>query len=130
MSVARQYMYEDLQDHGWSHSDDSQAYQRYEEQHDVPNVKKIPKIEFWSEDKLIVSDKPVVIIVTYEDGQYYATNDTLNIFSVGENIASVIADFSHHVMHFYGYYADKDFNELTGNALRLKQIYASFQKIA
>jgi len=129
MSVAREYIYEELHDYGWSYKKKSDTHQRYEEQHDVPHVKKYPMKEFFSDGKVIVSKRPVVLTVAFEDEQYYATNDNLNIFAVGDSISSVVEDFSHHIVHFYEYYTNKGEDEIVGNALRLKEIYDSFQKL-
>lgn len=129
MSVAQQYMTDYLNTYGWSQTKKSLLNHRYEEQHEVPNIKKVPMMQFVSEGIVVESSKPVELVVTFEDEQYIATNETLNIFAAGESISSVVSNFSHHIVHFYEYYLNKDINEVTGNGLRLKKIYENFKKL-
>jgi len=127
MSVAREYMTDTLLKYGWSKSErESSAYQRFNVEHEVPHIKKIPLRNFISDHEAVVSDKPVLVIVAFEEGQYYATNETLDLFGVGDSITAAIEDLSHHIVHFYKYYSNIDLAELSGRAIELKNIYQNF----
>jgi len=123
MSVARDYMLEDLKRAGWEPIQQSSSIRLYEEKHTVPHVKKLPLRKFVSDDKIVVSDKPVQVTISSEDNQYFAENDSLKIYTAGNSIQFVVDEFAHHIVYFYEYYINKDAGEVMGRAAILKKLY-------
>jgi len=127
MSTARDYVFEDLKEElskeGWRPVMQETSIRMYEEKYEVPHIQKLPVRSFVSDDKVIVSEKPVEIILFLEGNKYYAENDTLKIYAVGDSIKSVIQEFSHHIVHFFDYYRGKGSDEVVGRAIKLKEIY-------
>jgi len=123
MSVARDYVLEDLKKAGWEPMRQSSSIRLYEEKHTVPRVKKLPLRRFVSDNKIVVSDKPVQVTISSEDNQYFAENDSLKIYTAGDSIQSVVDEFAHHIIYFYEYYINKDVGEVMGRAAKLKTLY-------
>jgi len=121
MSVAREYMIDKLV--GWEPIQQLSSVRLYEEKHTVPDVKNIPLRKFVSDDKTVVSDKPVQLRVSSADNQYFAENDSLKIYAVGNSIQSVVDEFAQHIVYFYEFYKDKDTGEVIGGAENLKELY-------
>ncbi|MFW2371864.1 MAG: hypothetical protein ACN4GM_01985 [Gammaproteobacteria bacterium] len=128
MSVAKEYMYGEVEKYGWSPSkdDDGGLLSRYEEKHEIPRVFKMPMYVFVSGEKIIQSNKPVEVTFSYEDNQYFASNDALDVFAYGDTIELAVEDFSQHIIYFYEFYLSKDRDECMGQALKLKELYDGF----
>lgn len=69
--------------------------------------------------------KPIVVRLRFEDNFYFAENSTLVICGTGLTSQEAIADFGLHVVHFHEYYRDLSVDLLTGDAIRLKQLFAN-----
>ena len=126
MSVASAYVFDDLKKDGWKTVKPSPSIRGMEENQEIPNIIKVPLRMFTTEENVLYSNKPVMLEITYNDGVFYATNETLNIDAVGDSIVDVIEDFSHHINYFYNYYINKDGSEIMGNAIRLKEFYDNY----
>ncbi|MDH5218714.1 MAG: hypothetical protein OEX19_13515 [Gammaproteobacteria bacterium] len=130
MSVARDNVFDDLYDRGWKVVKQYPSLRGIEGQQEVPDIMRVPLKEFTSEGRFLRSDKPVEIIITNEDGIFFASSESLNIEAEGDTISESIEDFSQHVFYFYSYYTGKDASEVMGNAIRLKELYENhFQLI-
>ena len=127
MSVAIDYVFEDVKEElskkGWRPVRQESSVRLYEEEYEVPHIQKFPLRSFVSDGKIVVSKKPVEIILFLEGNKYYAENNALKIYAVGDSIKSVIQEFSHHIVHFFDYYRGKGHDEVTGRAVKLKAIY-------
>lgn len=127
MSTAIDYVFEDvkkgLSKEGWRPVRQESSIRLYEEEYEVPHIQKFPVRSFMSDGKVVVSEKPVEIILFQEGNKYYAENDTLKIYAVGDSIKSVIQEFSQHIVHFFDYYRGKSSDEVVGRAIKLKEIY-------
>ncbi|HHT9104325.1 MAG TPA: hypothetical protein ACFYD7_00430 [Candidatus Wujingus californicus] len=67
--------------------------------------------------------KPLKVRIYSEDGLFFAENDSLVIIGTGDSIQEAMNDFFGHVVHFYNYYKRLSWNKVTGDALRLKNLY-------
>lgn len=67
--------------------------------------------------------KPLRVNVHSEEGFVFATNETLSICGTGSSLEEAMADFSIHVVHFFNYYRSLPAEKVTGDAIRLKQIF-------
>lgn len=123
MSVAREYVFDGLKKDGWEPISQQSSVRLYENEHSVPHILKLPVHEFCSDQKVVFSNKPVQITITTEDKIYFAENESLSIYANGDSLESVIEEFSHHLVHFFEYYESKNEDEVTGKAVRLKNLY-------
>jgi len=67
--------------------------------------------------------RPIAIRVYFEDGLYFAENDTLLLYGTGASPEEAITDLGFHIIHFYQYYCKLDWSQVTGDAVRLKRLY-------
>ena len=67
--------------------------------------------------------KPIAIRVYFEDGLYFAENDTLILYGTGISPEEAITDLGLHIFHFFQYYRDLEWFQVTGDAVRLKRLY-------
>jgi hypothetical protein len=130
MSAARLDMCDDLIQYGWTPTKDSDPTlrSRYEATLPIPSTTKIPFQVFESDGKLIRSHKPVILNITYEDNQFFISNESLNVFASGDDIETAIYGFSHHIVYFYEFYSSKKPEECSGLASNLKRLYDQFVK--
>lgn len=67
--------------------------------------------------------KPIKARIYSEGELFFAENETLVIIGSGETIDEAIDDFGRHILHFYQYYKKLSWDKVTGDAIRLKNIY-------
>jgi len=67
--------------------------------------------------------KPIAIRVYFDDGLYFAENDTLLLYGTGMSPEEAITDLGLHIIHFYQYYRNLNWSQVTGDAVRLKRLY-------
>lgn len=67
--------------------------------------------------------QPIRVHVAKDGEQYFAENDNLLLFGAGSTVMEAIDDFIQHVMHFWQYYNELTYEQVTGDAIRLKKIY-------
>ncbi|MEW6534548.1 MAG: hypothetical protein AB1454_02870 [Candidatus Auribacterota bacterium] len=82
-----------------------------------------PLFEFPCVEKKVIFSKPIKVNIYKEDGWFFAENDTLNIFAVGETKEQAICEFSTIAIDMYEDYINTPDTDLTGLALKLKRIY-------
>ncbi len=130
MSAAIDYVFEDIREglkkEGWGPVRQMSSARLYEEEYTVPHIQKLPLRLFASDDKVVSSEKPVEVAIFMEGNKYYAENDALKIYAVGDSIQSAIQEFSHHIVYFFQYYNEKDDSEVVGRAITLKKIYDDY----
>lgn len=84
-----------------------------------------PLMEFRVEQKNYVTSKPILVKVYREDNIFFAENESLVLSGSGASREEAVLDFVKHVGYFYNFYKRQNENNLMGDALRLKQIYAN-----
>ena len=75
--------------------------------------------------KYVKAKKPVGIEVIKEEDTFIAQNERLHIFASGESVNAAVKDFLQQLVYFYEHYRGLSVDELTGDAIVLKQIYES-----
>ena len=67
--------------------------------------------------------KPIAVRVYFDDGLFFAKNEALLLYGTGMSPDEAITDLGLHIIHFYQYYKNLDWSQITGDALRLKKLY-------
>ncbi|MDR4504898.1 MAG: hypothetical protein MRK01_08945 [Candidatus Scalindua sp.] len=89
-----------------------------------------PLWRFTSPMVVIRSLKPVSVKVRKGESLFFAENENLGIFTTGETRINAIKAFCEQLIHFYRHYTKLNWEQVTGDAQRLKQYYEEFfQKI-
>lgn len=84
----------------------------------------VPIWEFIYENKKYTLNKPLNLEVYKNELGYTLENEKLNIFSSNEDFKSAYLEFIDHLFYFYNYYKDISDDDIIGNAIELKNIYA------
>lgn len=88
-----------------------------------------PLWRFPSPHIIIRSSKPVSVRVSKGEMLYLAENENLGIFATGETREEAIHAFCDHLVHFYEHYTTLDWDDVTGEACRLKEIYTNLFEV-
>ena len=67
--------------------------------------------------------KPLSVRIYFDDGLFFAENETLLLYGTGTSPEEAIEDLGLHVIHFYQYYKNLSLSQVTGDAIRLKKLY-------
>jgi hypothetical protein len=67
--------------------------------------------------------KPLRLKLVHEEEGWFAENEALNLFGVGDSPMKAIEDFRRHFEHFLHRYCSLDWSEVSGEGLRLKDLY-------
>jgi hypothetical protein len=96
-----------------------QAEQLFDEIRTAPAV---PLWEIRIEAKR-VRIQPISVTI-YRDGDFFfAENENLAICGTGSTPSEALHDLGHHISYFYKHYKNLSRKQLTGDALRLKDLY-------
>ena len=82
-----------------------------------------PLLKFQVSGKTYLINKPILIKMNHEENSFFVENDNLVLCGVGNNREEALDDFLMHLEYFYHFYGRQNERDLTGEALRLKQIY-------
>ena len=66
---------------------------------------------------------PIKVRIYSEDNLFFAENETLVIIGTGSSAMAAMDDFCRHIIHFYNYYKKLSWDKVTGDAVRLKNLY-------
>jgi len=58
-----------------------------------------------------------------KDDLFFAENENFVICGTGDTLEDSLQDLCLHIIHFFEYYKKIDKSKLTGDALRLKELY-------
>lgn len=67
--------------------------------------------------------KPLSLKLLLEGEEWFAENDTLNLFGTGGSPRKAIDDFREHFAHFVSHYRSLGWSEVSGEGKRLKMLY-------
>jgi len=84
---------------------------------------KVPKWKFRSLNFKIYSSKPIEVMISRQNGGYFAENESLDIYAIGASEVEAIDDFCRHLIYFYKHYKALSWDKVTGHAEKLKQLY-------
>jgi hypothetical protein len=80
-------------------------------------------LRLYTKTKKFYTPKPISVKIYREEALFFAENETLVVCGTGATVDEALQDFSLHILHFFEYYKKLDKNKLTGDALRLKDIF-------
>ncbi len=83
----------------------------------------IPIWRLQVEAKKFYSPKPISVKVYRDEDFFFAENENLHVCGTGDTVQDALQDLCLHIIHFFEYYGKLDRTKLTGDALRLKDIY-------
>jgi len=83
----------------------------------------IPIWRIHVEPKRFYTPKPILVKIYSDEDFFFAENEKLAVCGTGDTPQNALQDFYFHIVHFFEYYMGIDENKLTGDALRLKNLY-------
>lgn len=89
-------------------------------------IKKYQPAPLWrlyTESKGFYTPKPISVRIYREDDLFFAENENLVVCGTGDTPDKSLQDLCLHIIHFFEYYKRIDKTKLTGDALRLKELY-------
>ena len=84
---------------------------------------KTPLWRFPSSHGVVISSKPVSVKISRGETLFLAENENLGLYATGESRDDAIHAFCEQLIHFYEHYKGLNWNRVTGEAHRLKEIY-------
>ena len=76
-----------------------------------------------SEKITLTSSKPIGVKISRGETSFFADNETLDIYAIGDTIEDAINDFCIQLLDFYEHYYTLDSDQANSNALKLKNTY-------
>lgn len=73
--------------------------------------------------KRFYTPKPISIKIYRDEDLFFAENENLVVCGTGDTPQDALQDLCVHIIHFFEYYKNLDKSKLTGEALRLKDLY-------
>lgn len=74
-------------------------------------------------ERLFLTSKPIEVVISSGERYYFAENENLAIYVTGETTEQAVEEFCEQLMHFYYYYKNLTYNQVTGKAQQLKMLY-------
>jgi hypothetical protein len=68
--------------------------------------------------------QPILVHLSQEDEWFFAENETLAIAGTGTSAEAAILDLEQHIVHFWNTYRQLPDDKVTGDAARLKKLFA------
>ena len=93
---------------------------------DDPSRHGLPRLPAWSfSDKQhhIVSSKPILIRISKGEDSFFAENDNLCVYAIGDTREEAVQDFIEQIIHQWKHYQNTPLSRMTGDAVRLKGLY-------
>lgn len=84
---------------------------------------KTPVWKFSYKNKTILASKPISIEIKKGEAHFFAENENLGIYSIGESYNCAIKAFCEELIYFYNHYKNLPWTRVTGEAKRLKKLY-------
>lgn len=85
--------------------------------------KPTPLFRLYGAQNFFLTPKPIVIKIYRDEDMFFAENENLVVCGTGETSQDAIQDLCLHIIHFFEYYKKIDKGNLTGDAVRLKELY-------
>jgi hypothetical protein len=76
-----------------------------------------------AETKKFYTPKPISVKIYRDEDLFFAENENLVVCGTGDTTQDALQDLCVHIIHFFEYYKKLDKSKLTGDALRLKELY-------
>lgn len=75
------------------------------------------------ETKKFYTPQPISVKIYRDEDLFFAENENLVVCGTGDTSQNALQDLCLHIIHFFEYYKKLDKSKLTGDALRLKDLY-------
>lgn len=82
-----------------------------------------PLLKIYTKTKKYYTPKPITVIISHDEGFFFAENDNLDVCGTGDTPVEALNDLCLHIIHFFEHYKKLDKSKLIGDALRLKELY-------
>lgn len=76
----------------------------------------------------LIDNRPLSVIVRFENNIWFAELDFLNVFGEGTTPGEAIQELEAHIDHFIEYYGQHEVGDLTAYAVELKRRFAAVQR--
>lgn len=86
---------------------------------------KFPLFQLRISGRTFFPSKPIGINVTQDGAWFFAENEALNVVGTGGSLEEAVLDLEHHVVHFWQYYRSLQDSQVTGDAVRLKNLFSN-----
>jgi hypothetical protein len=86
---------------------------------------KFPLLKLTIAGHIFLPAKPIGVNVTQDGAWFFAENEALNVVGTGGSLEEAVLDLEHHIVHFWHYYRSLEHSQVTGDAIRLKNIFSS-----
>lgn len=83
----------------------------------------VPLWKLSGPDKTIYPKEPISLSINMGETLYFAENEKLGIYVTGESRDDAIKAFVEELLHFFDHYKNIHWNQVTGEAKRLKKLY-------
>ncbi|MCP5002450.1 MAG: hypothetical protein GY941_00635 [Planctomycetes bacterium] len=88
--------------------------------------RRYPPTPIWKlqeDNKSFRTSKPITVKIYRDNDLFFAENETLVVCGTGETPHDALQNICLHIIHFFKHYKSLDKSDLTGDALRLKELY-------
>jgi hypothetical protein len=86
---------------------------------------KFPLLKLTIAGHTFLPAKPIGVNVTQDGAWFFAENEALKVVGTGGSLEEAVLDLEHHIVHFWQYYRSLEDSQVTGDAIRLKNIFSS-----
>lgn len=86
---------------------------------------KFPLFQLTVSGRTLFPSKPIGVHVTQDGPWFFAGNEALNVVGTGTSLEEAVLDLQHHIIHFWEYYGSLQDSQVTGDAVRLKQLFSN-----
>jgi len=86
---------------------------------------KFPLLKLTIAGHTFLPAKPIGVNVTQDGAWFFAENEALNVVGTGGSLEEAVLDLEYHIVHFWQYYRSLEDSQVTGDAIRLKNIFSS-----
>lgn len=89
----------------------------------LPGVQRVPVHRFLSGSSVVVSAKPIEVLISPGEEGIVAESDALHLIAAGRDVSEAVSELSEQLVYFFHYYNSLSENEVIGLAARLREIY-------
>jgi len=112
--------------YGFERSLDKREITIFPEEHtrqdrEIPIV--APLWAVWAEGKWYKLSLPIQVHISKEGDLYFAENEALLLYGMGESIREAVEDLGQDIFYFWEYYRNLSWDDVIGDGRRLKEIY-------
>lgn len=91
----------------------------------IKKYKPAPLWRIYTDTKRYHTPKPITVKISHDEDFFFAENENLVVYGTGDTPEEAMNDFCLHIIYFFEYYKKLDESKVTGEALRLKELFAN-----